>query len=44
MVPLTKNAFGNKDISANKLRKSNVIPRLYFANLRTLLSGNVDGT
>ena len=44
MVPLTKNAFGNKDIPANKLRKSNVNLRLYFGNLRTLLSGNVDGT
>ena len=29
---------------ANKLRKSNVILRFYFGNLRKLLSANVDGT
>ena len=34
----------NKYFATNTLRKSNIILRLHFGNLRKLLSANVDGT
>ena len=41
-VTLSQNRFCS--FPANKLRKSNLILRLYFGNLRKLFSANVDGT
>ena len=40
----TKSITITRYYPANILRKSNVILRLYFGNLRKLLSADVDGT